>query len=416
MLPSLYNTVFKGIFLCFLFFALTSCTKWELEKLERSPDLRCEAFDSITSTINGTFLPAGRTIVQHGHCWARHANPTIENDRTLLGALPASGAFSSSVTLPTICGVYYFRAYAIDIEGQVYYSNLQQYLRGRDCWRYLGGIDYPGKQLTNPSVFVIGNKAYVLGGGNNELWMFDRSYFGWIQKKRFPGIARRNAIAFALQGKGYFGTGLDSTSTLILKDFWQYDPNSDTWTQLSDAPFQERLNMAAIAVGDTAYACLGHYFTPGGGFATDFRDLFAAFHLNGSSLGWVSGPNLSIGSEFFGPTACNVADEWLFVAGAGGITQTSELVSALFFPAQNQWMQLSKPSEKSKFKPVVFSSDKHAFVTLGGNVETWMLNVENKQWLRKADFPENGAGLGWSIGNEPYILNISTGKLWTYTE
>lgn len=48
----------------------------------------------------------------------------------------------------------------------------------------------------------------------------------------FPGEARNNAIAFVLNGKGYVGLGTNSTT--MFKDFYEYDPATDTWTKIAD--------------------------------------------------------------------------------------------------------------------------------------------------------------------------------------
>ncbi len=46
----------------------------------------------------------------------------------------------------------------------------------------------------------------------------------------FPGGARYEAVAFGLGSFGYVGTGFDGSNAL--KDFYQYDPASDTWTDI----------------------------------------------------------------------------------------------------------------------------------------------------------------------------------------
>ena len=40
------------------------------------------------------------------------------------------------------------------------------------------------------------------------------------------------AVAFSIGSKAYIGTGQDDSS--YYKDFWEYDPATDTWTQKAD--------------------------------------------------------------------------------------------------------------------------------------------------------------------------------------
>ena len=56
----------------------------------------------------------------------------------------------------------------------------------------------------------------------------------WTQKASMPGTARNSAVAFTVNGKGYLGTGYDGEN--YLKDFWEYDPTSNQWTQQADYP------------------------------------------------------------------------------------------------------------------------------------------------------------------------------------
>src|SRR5258708_1015500 len=55
----------------------------------------------------------------------------------------------------------------------------------------------------------------------------------WVQKASFPGLGLKWTFSFSIGNKGYVGCGKDSAS-FNHKDFWEYDPTSDTWTQKAD--------------------------------------------------------------------------------------------------------------------------------------------------------------------------------------
>src|SRR4051812_25092276 len=71
------------------------------------------------------------------------------------------------------------------------------------------------------SLFCFSLTTLILGQGS------------WMRKADFGGISRTGAVGFSIGMKGYIGTGSDDASAFY-KDFWQYDPVSNTWTQKAD--------------------------------------------------------------------------------------------------------------------------------------------------------------------------------------
>lgn len=55
----------------------------------------------------------------------------------------------------------------------------------------------------------------------------------WTKKADFAGLGREHPVGFAIGGNGYIGTGRDMTGTNH-KDFWQYNPQLNIWTQKAD--------------------------------------------------------------------------------------------------------------------------------------------------------------------------------------
>lgn len=93
--------------------------------------------------------------------------------------------------------------------------------------------DFDGVARGEASCFSIGDKGYLVCGYDgsrsntrlNDLWEYDMLTDAWTQKADFPGAARSNGTAFAIDSKGYFGTGYDGENKL--NDFWEYDPASN---------------------------------------------------------------------------------------------------------------------------------------------------------------------------------------------
>jgi hypothetical protein len=73
----------------------------------------------------------------------------------------------------------------------------------------------------------------------------------------FPGAARTGAVGFSIGAKGYMGTGQDAVGTL-LKDFWEYDPTSDTWTAKTSFGGTARWNAVGFSIGTKGYIGTGN--------------------------------------------------------------------------------------------------------------------------------------------------------------
>ena len=110
-------------------------------------------------------------------------------------------------------------------------------------WTKKNGLD-AGKRKSAVG-FSIEDYGYVFGGTDtdeethNDLWRYDPAKDSWSQMADLPGSKRRDAIAFTLVGKGYVGTGHshdDEAQGQNLKDFYAYDPATNTWDQKANYP------------------------------------------------------------------------------------------------------------------------------------------------------------------------------------
>ncbi len=67
-------------------FLISSCRKWELEKVELLPTIKTTTLTNITlttATVGGVFEVVGsQTVEEYGHCWSELPNPTITNPRS----------------------------------------------------------------------------------------------------------------------------------------------------------------------------------------------------------------------------------------------------------------------------------------------------------------------------------------------
>jgi hypothetical protein len=83
------------------------------------------------------------------------------------------------------------------------------------------------------------------------------SYIGPWTQLNVPIVPNRNyGTSFSFGKKLYYGLGNDAFGN-PLKDFWEYDINSDTWTQLADFPGGSRYNATSWVINNLAYVASG---------------------------------------------------------------------------------------------------------------------------------------------------------------
>src|SRR6185503_2590366 len=86
---------------------------------------------------------------------------------------------------------------------------------------------------------------------SRDFWEYDPSLDSWTQKADFGGTAREGAVGLSIGGKGYIGTGKDSSGER--NDFWEYDPVTNTWLQKPDYPGGIVSRASSFTISDKVY-------------------------------------------------------------------------------------------------------------------------------------------------------------------
>lgn len=132
--------------------------------------------------------------------------------------------------------------------------------------------DYEGVTRTQAVSFVVGDYAYVgLGTDGDDylydLWRYDFERNFWQEMASFPGEGRIAAASFSIGDYGYVGTGYNrDLDTEELSDFWRYDTENDSWSQVADFAGGPRYSAVAFSIGDNGYVGTGY----DGNFLKDF--------------------------------------------------------------------------------------------------------------------------------------------------
>ena len=131
---------------------------------------------------------------------------------------------------------------------------------------------FPGGYTIGFVCFSINQKGYVGIGyhlvngkrvGRRDFWEYDPSLDRWTRKADFIGVVRGGAIGFSAGSKGYVGIGQKITSSNLVidqefyKDFWEYNPETNTWIQISDFGGSGRASTVSFSIGNKGYVATG---------------------------------------------------------------------------------------------------------------------------------------------------------------
>jgi hypothetical protein len=147
--------------------------------------------------------------------------------------------------------------------GGSHYKDFYKFDPDGNSWSQIA--DYPGIGVHQAVGFAIDGKMYV-GLGNSgtivykTFYVYDPDTNIWTQLPDFPGVERYAAIAVSLDGKGYIGTGSGpgafGGTGAYRKDWWCFNPADTTWTRRADFPTLVR-HAVAVAMNGKAYVVTG---------------------------------------------------------------------------------------------------------------------------------------------------------------
>ena len=177
----------------------------------------------------------------------------------------------------TINGVGYVGAGQTKNQGyaNTFYSYDPKAAEG-EKWKIVEHIN-PAKRCYG-SVFVIDNRAYIVGGISNGKYVYDferfdpsieKGEFRWqkitqnfvedYRSSRFAKVYRQQAAAFSVNGRGYLCCGSTGSAK---SDVWEYIPyvgrdNMGEWTEVCSFEGSQRFACLGFAIGGVGYVGTG---------------------------------------------------------------------------------------------------------------------------------------------------------------
>ena len=170
----------------------------------------------------------GLFATKHGFCWSyTHSQPTLTNRFIDLGYRRSNDPYFFLLDSLINEQVLYFRAYAIlqaNFVLDTVYGEVMTFDGNLNFWTRRA--DFGGQPRSYAVGFAINGKGYIGTGaserGERDFWEYDPQTDVWTQRADFGGVSRWHAVGFSIENKGYIGTGYDGSGDV--GDFWEYDP------------------------------------------------------------------------------------------------------------------------------------------------------------------------------------------------
>ncbi|MDX1941925.1 MAG: hypothetical protein SFU99_15290 [Saprospiraceae bacterium] len=357
--------------------------------------------------------------------------PEAEKDITSrLGLINDDGIFNSSFNNLSFNTTYYARAYIKLNEGYFYSDTIHIRIRdgwkmiGDAPLPLRNAIGVATATRAYVGIGCANGACNVDGGTIKSLWEFDpngnNGQGSWIEKKPFPGADRYGATAFTIGEMVYVGLGgLPNNNGGInyYKDFWRFDPSTNNWEQTTDFPGKARWESVAFAINGKGYVGTGagdedYYY--------DFYEFDPEGNAGKGSWAMVDSlPAVIYGDDNIEVGLFGRKDAVSFVIGNKGYVGTGEWLTErlrdfwVFDAATKQWEQAGYLPDNSLSRKgaVAFTINGKGYLCTGQNddlqylSDLWEFNPNNNSWTNKTSFTglERWQALGFSIGEKGYI-------------
>jgi len=289
--------------------------------------------------------------------------------------------------------------------------------------------DFGGNARIRSVSFSIGTKGYIGTGQDaggiclKDFWAYDSDAGTWTQKANFGGEARGNAVGFSIGNKGYIGTGLGSNmaqppNPLYYSDFWEYDPEGNTWTQKANFGGGARFNAAGFAIGSKGYVGTGAS-SVGGSVFNDFWEYDPVGDV------WTEKTAFA-GAVRMTATGFSIEDKGYLGMGVGAAVPPSlPTVYKDFYeynPTGNTWTKKADFEGAARHCAVGFSIGTKGYIGTGMGAASgepplpsayddfWEYDPAGNTWTQKTVFGGGAryGATGFAIGTKGYVGTGST--------
>lgn len=239
------------------------------------------------------------------------------------------------------------------------------------------------------TAFAIGNKGYFGGGHINsgvevtysDYWQFDPSTNSWSQIADFGGGKRYHSTAFTIGNWAYVGCGEDGADTYH-NDLWKYSPIVNTWFPCTALPGNPRRGAVAFVIGDYAYFGTGQSDF---GYEVDF------YKFDPVSETWTTIADF-IGQARSGAVA--FSHQGLGYLGTGHILGDATKDFYSYDPITDTWEQKANVGTFLRQDATGFVLNGKGYIVTGNNDsgdstynDVWEYNFDTDEWKELEEFP-----------------------------
>lgn len=292
------------------------------------------------------------------------------------------------------------KIYSVAGYGAKVYDTLQ------NTWTTLAalpaGLSPDAGFVINDTIFIaseIGNAFYAFNTGNNS----------FSQRANLPGQVVTGAIAFSINGKGYWGGGMvfnvGETSA-----FYEYDAANNAWTSKTGLPRTMAYGTAAVCNGK-GYAGLGQYYVPGNSQKSQYW-----YEYDPIANSWASKKNLmNLPSGNFNNgityAACATVGSDIFIFGGAYHGSYNLYIDEIYKynAVTDSWTLVNGEPGGNRSEAAGFYHNGKIYI--GGGMDSeplrdlWEYNIATNQWTRKADFGSSyGQRASVEINGKGYFL------------
>lgn len=136
-------------------------------------------------------------------------------------------------------------------------KDLWEYDPDTETWTQLASC--PGNARQHPAFVITDDGKIFVGMGNasanyKDWWEYDIATDAWVRRADLPAAARHHPYYFNIGDTPYVGMGHGGG---IYKDLWRYNRGDDTWTRMADIPDQGRVAGQQFSYADAGYVLSG---------------------------------------------------------------------------------------------------------------------------------------------------------------
>jgi N-acetylneuraminic acid mutarotase len=262
--------------------------------------------------------------------------------------------------------------------------------------------------------FSIGSLGYLCGGLDTaevihkDLWAYDPQTDAWTQKADLPGAARRDAVSFVIDNYAYVGSGMDSISGptgTTLKDFWRYNPSTNSWSTIADFPGAGGNGVyfaTGFAAGGKGYLC--------GGKTGPNLYSNQLWEYKPSNNQWIQRANFPGGVRY--QMLSFVVGNKAYV-GMGTDQNIFKKDVYCYDPGANNWQTIAPFPGYERGSASTFTLEDRGFVCVGNNggllTDLIEYNPKTDTWTLRAEYGGSGrkSAVSFVIDGKAYL---GTGK------